>query len=105
MVSAGLSAVTKRILLISTVHILYAWHPLQLAKLGATLDQMSHGRWGINVVTGYKPSEFRMFGLESIEHDVRYEMADEFASLLGKLWSEDENLTIKEVDVILDGLT
>ncbi len=95
MVSAGLSAVTKRILLISTVHILYAWHPLQLAKLGATLDQMSHGRWGINVVTGYKPSEFRMFGLESIEHDVRYEMADEFASLLGKLWSEDENLTIK----------
>ena len=37
---------------------------------------MSRGRWGLNVVTGYKKSEFEMFGLEPIEHDFRYEMAD-----------------------------
>ena len=95
MVTAGLSTITKRILLISTVHILYAWHPLQLAKLGATLDQMSNGRWGINVVTGYKPSELAMFGVEPIAHDTRYEMAEEFVGLMERLWCEDENLTFE----------
>ncbi len=60
---AALSAITDRILLISTVHVLFGpWHPLHLAKFGATLDHISGGRWGINVVTGYAPSEARMFG-------------------------------------------
>lgn len=94
MVTAGLSTITKRILLISTVHILYGWHPLQLAKLGATLDQISNGRWGVNVVTGYKPSELAMFGIKPIEHDTRYQMAEEFAVIMERLWSEDENLTV-----------
>jgi FMNH2-dependent dimethyl sulfone monooxygenase len=92
-VTAGLAAVTKRILLISTVHILYGWHPLHLAKLGATIDSMSNGRWGLNVVTGYKRSEIEMFGLEPIPHDARYEMADEFTGLLKRLWLEDEEIT------------
>ena len=91
--TAGLAAVTKRILLISTVHILYGWHPLMLAKLGATIDAMSNGRFGLNVVTGYKPSEIEMFGLAPIEHDLRYAMADEFTSLLKRLWREDEEIS------------
>ncbi len=93
MVTAGLAALTKRILLISTVHVLYGWHPLHLAKLGATIDNMSGGRWGLNVVTGYKRSEVEMFGLEPIEHDQRYAMANEFTSLMKRLWSEDEEIT------------
>ena len=64
LVTAGLAALTKRIILISTVHVLYGWHPLHLAKFGATIDNMSGGRWGLNVVTGYKKSEFEMFGLK-----------------------------------------
>ena len=93
MVTAGLAAITKRVMLISTVHILYGWHPLHLAKFGATIDNMSGGRWGLNVVTGYKPSEFEMFGLDTIEHDKRYEMADEFTTLLERLWFDDDELT------------
>ena len=84
---------TKKIVLINTVHILYAWHPLHLAKFGAALDHISGGRWGINVVTGYKPSEYRMFGLDTIDHDLRYDMADEFTTILERLWDEDEDLT------------
>src|SRR3974390_494434 len=80
--NAALAARTQRIVLINTVHVLYAWHPLHLAKFGAAMDHISGGRWGINVVTGYKPSEYRMFGLEPIEHDLRYVMADEFATQL-----------------------
>ncbi len=92
-VTAGLAALTKRILLVSTVHILYGWHPLHLAKFGATIDNISGGRWGLNVVTGYKQSEFEMFGLDPIEHDRRYAMADEFTTIMERLWSEDEELT------------
>jgi dimethylsulfone monooxygenase len=94
-VNTALAAMTKRIVLINTVHLLYAWHPLHLAKFGAALDHISGGRWGVNVVTGYKPSEYRMFGLDMIEHDLRYDMADEFTTLLERLWAEDENLTFE----------
>jgi FMNH2-dependent dimethyl sulfone monooxygenase len=91
--NAALSSLTKTIVLINTVHVLYAWHPLHLAKFGAAMDHISGGRWGINVVTGYKPSEYRMFGLEPIEHDHRYVMADEFTTIMERLWSEDDELT------------
>ncbi|MFG1183745.1 LLM class flavin-dependent oxidoreductase [Xanthobacter aminoxidans] len=94
LVTAGLAAITRRILLVSTVHILYGWHPLHLAKFGATISEMSGGRWGLNMVTGYKKSEFEMFGLEQIEHDHRYVMADEFVTMMKRLWSEDENITL-----------
>jgi len=96
LVTAGLAVVTRRILLISTVHILYGWHPLHLAKFGATIDQMSNGRWGLNVVTGYKRSEFEMFGLEPIAHDRRYELAHQFTTLLKRLWHEEEEITVGE---------
>jgi len=93
--SAGLAPITKNVLLIATVHILYGWHPLHLAKYGAVIDHMSGGRWGLNVVTGYKESEFRMFGLDPIPHDERYAMASEFTTIMQRLWSEDEELTFK----------
>jgi FMNH2-dependent dimethyl sulfone monooxygenase len=92
-VTAGLAAITQRIMLISTVHVLYGWHPLHLAKFGATIDHISNGRWGLNVVTGYKQSEFEMFGLKPIAHDERYAMADEFTTLLKRLWQADEDIT------------
>jgi len=92
----ALSAVTERILLISTIHVLFGpWHPLHLAKFGATIDHISGGRWGINVVTGYSPREARMFGRQHIEHDRRYEMTEEFTDILCQLWGETEDLTLQ----------
>jgi FMNH2-dependent dimethyl sulfone monooxygenase len=95
LVTAGLAPLTRNIILVSTVHILYGWHPLHLAKFAASLDHMSHGRWGLNVVTGYKPSEYEMFGMAPIEHDLRYEMAEEFSVFMRRLWAADENLTVQ----------
>lgn len=90
----AMAAATERIILISTLHILYGpWHPLFLAKFGATLDHISGGRWGVNVVTGFDPGEARMFGKPQIEHDQRYEMADEFTGLMEELWSATGNVT------------
>jgi alkanesulfonate monooxygenase SsuD/methylene tetrahydromethanopterin reductase-like flavin-dependent oxidoreductase (luciferase family) len=92
----ALAAITERILLISTIHVLFGpWHPLHLAKFGATIDHISGGRWGINVVTGYSPREAQMFGGMHIEHDRRYEMAAEFTEILCRLWGETEDLTLE----------
>src|SRR5579863_8398244 len=92
----ALSAITERILLISTIHVLFGpWHPLHIAKFGATLDHISGGRWGINVVTGYSPREARMFGAQHIEHDQRYEMAGEFVDIACQLWGSSDNLTLQ----------
>ena len=90
--SASLAPLTRNVLLISTVHVLYGWHPLHIAKYGAVIDHISHGRWGLNVVTGYRKNESQMFGLESFPHDQRYAMADEFTAVMKRLWTEDENL-------------
>lgn len=92
---AALSSVTTRILLISTIHVLYGpWHPLHLAKFSATLDHISGGRFGINMVTGYAPREPRMFGIAQIEHDERYVRADEFVGIVERLWASHENVSI-----------
>jgi len=93
MATAGLAALTRRIVLISTVHVLYGWHPLELARMGATLNALSGGRWGLNVVTGYKREESAMFGIERIPHDRRYEMAGEFVRHLLALWQAEAPLT------------
>jgi FMNH2-dependent dimethyl sulfone monooxygenase len=92
MTVGALASITSRILLISTVHVLYGpWHPLHFAKFGATLDHISKGRWGVNVVTGHRGVEHEMFGWPQIEHDRRYELADEFLAVVQHLWAADED--------------
>ena len=90
--SAALAPLTHNVLLISTIHVLYGWHPLHIAKYGAVIDHISHGRWGLNVVTGYRPDEAGMFGRASFPHNQRYVMADEFTTVMKRLWTEDKNL-------------
>ena len=88
----AMAAITRNIMLISTIHVLYGpWHPLHLAKIGATLDHISRGRWGINIVTGHRAIEHEMFGWQRIEHDKRYDMASELFDVLHRLWSDPEN--------------
>ncbi|ETN40942.1 uncharacterized protein HMPREF1541_05222 [Cyphellophora europaea CBS 101466] len=90
----AMAAITKNILLVSTIHVLYGpLHPLHIAKYGATLDHIANGRWGINIVTGHRAVEHQMFGWNRIEHDKRYEMAAELFNVVNSLWGEDENLT------------
>jgi dimethylsulfone monooxygenase len=91
---AAMAAITQRILLISTVHVLYGpWHPLHFAKFGATLDHIAKGRWGVNIVTGHRAVEHEMFGWSRIDHDRRYELATEFVDVVQRLWWETENFS------------
>ncbi|MFP4848783.1 LLM class flavin-dependent oxidoreductase [Paraburkholderia sp. BR14264] len=91
---AAMTARTERIILVATSHVLYGpWHPLHFAKFSATLDHISKGRWGINVVTGHRAVEHEMFGWQRIEHDRRYDLAGEFLDAVQQLWSQPENFS------------
>ncbi|THG28584.1 NtaA/DmoA family FMN-dependent monooxygenase [Naasia lichenicola] len=61
--------------------------PFAFARRMSTLDHLTEGRVGWNIVTSYLPNAARNFGLEEeIPHDRRYEIADEFMDVVYKLW-------------------
>jgi FMN-dependent oxidoreductase (nitrilotriacetate monooxygenase family) len=62
-------------------------HPYSFARRMSTLDHLTEGRVGWNIVTGYLESAARNHGHDTITpHDVRYDMADEFLEVVYKLW-------------------
>ena len=81
----ALGQVTSRILLMSTVHTGGHLHPLHLSRLGGNIDHASNGRWGLNIVAGWPRADAEMCGLEPPDPDSRYEVGDEFTTLM-KLW-------------------
>lgn len=89
LLAMALFAVTEHIGVISTIHTSYH-HPSHVARMGATLDAFSDGRWGWNIVTGFLKQEAGLFGDEPVEHDERYRRAAEFVDVVKQLWSEIE---------------
>lgn len=62
-------------------------HPYPFARRMSTLDHLTGGRIGWNVVTGYLPSAARNMGQDDQPaHDSRYDHADEYLEVLYKLW-------------------
>jgi len=69
----------------------FGYHPYALARLVGTLDQVSSGRAGWNVVTGSSDLAAQNFGNERLpEHDLRYDMADEYIEVVKQLWQSWE---------------
>jgi len=61
--------------------------PYSLARRFSTLDHLTRGRIGLNIVTGYLTSAAKNFGFEEqTEHDERYVRAEEYVNVLYKLW-------------------
>ncbi len=87
--SLGLLLATERLKVIAAVHP-GLWHPGVLAKLGATADHMSHGRFAVNVVSGWFKGEFTALGEHWLDHDERYRRSEEFIRALRGIWTEDE---------------
>ncbi|WP_128475934.1 LLM class flavin-dependent oxidoreductase [Halorussus pelagicus] len=64
-------------------------HPYQLARELSTLDHLTDGRVAFNIVTSYLESAARNLGLgERMDHDDRYDRADEFMEVCYALWEE-----------------
>ncbi|MFC5704434.1 LLM class flavin-dependent oxidoreductase [Cohnella faecalis] len=74
-------------------------HPYSLARKMSTLDHLTDGRVGWNIVTSNLDSAARNFGLDGqIAHDKRYERGDEFLEVAYKLWEEswEDGAVIKD---------
>lgn len=81
-----MAAVTKNLVFGITASTTYE-QPYSLARRFSTVDHLSNGRVAWNIVTSYLDSAARNFGLsEQVEHDTRYEIADEYMEVLYKLW-------------------
>jgi FMN-dependent oxidoreductase (nitrilotriacetate monooxygenase family) len=64
-------------------------HPFNLARKVSTLDHLTDGRVGWNIVTGYSASVAANFGFdELLDHDERYVQADEYLEVAYRLWEE-----------------
>ncbi|WP_307832114.1 LLM class flavin-dependent oxidoreductase [Prauserella cavernicola] len=61
-------------------------HPFSLARRFTTLDHLTKGRVGWNVVTGYLTSAAENLGLTRLPHDERYALAEEHLEVCYKLW-------------------
>lgn len=84
---AGLASVTSKIKLFATAATLAA-PPAMVARMASTIDSISNGRFGINLVTGWQRPEYEQMGLwpgdEHFKH--RYDMLSEYAQVLRDLW-------------------
>ena len=81
---AALAAATHRIAIFVTVHVPLV-HPVFAAKAVATIDHVSHGRVGLNMVCGWNKQEFDMFGADLIAHDDRDEQGLEWYEVFSRL--------------------
>ncbi|MFI6924252.1 LLM class flavin-dependent oxidoreductase [Nonomuraea spiralis] len=87
---AALASVTDHIGLIATVSTTYN-EPFHVARKFASLDHISGGRAGWNIVTSASEAEALNFGVERPAHAARYARADEFLDVVGKLWDSWED--------------
>ncbi|MFT3671190.1 LLM class flavin-dependent oxidoreductase [Aestuariivirga sp.] len=84
----AMAAVTEHLGFGVTVNLSFE-HPFTLARRFSTLDHLTGGRVGWNIVTGYLESASKAFGAETLtDHDTRYEIAEEYVSLVYRLWME-----------------
>ncbi|WP_028272675.1 LLM class flavin-dependent oxidoreductase [Arthrobacter sp. UNC362MFTsu5.1] len=88
---SAIAAATEKIGLIGTASTTYL-EPYNAARLFASLDHLSGGRAGWNIVTTGAERAARNFGLdEHPPHAERYSRADEFVQVVGKLWDSWED--------------
>ena len=104
--AAVMAAVTEHVGFGITAGTAYE-HPVPFARRLSTLDHLTKGRVGWNVVTGYLPSAARNLGQrDQMEHDQRYEHADEYLEVVYKLlegsWEDGAVLRDRERGIFAD---
>jgi len=102
---AALSAITTRVGLVPTVSTSYT-DPYNIARAVGTLDHLSHGRAGWNVVTGFSVEEAQNYGLDAVPSSAeRYQRATEFFEVTNGLfdsWDDDAIPRDKESGIFFD---
>ena len=87
--ACGLLASTQEITTFGTLHVAFV-NPVFAAKQMVTADHIGHGRFGLNIVSGWNPIEFGMMGVALGDHDGRYDYTEEWIEIVKRIWSEDK---------------
>jgi FMN-dependent oxidoreductase (nitrilotriacetate monooxygenase family) len=88
--AAMIAAATSRMGVVATMSTM-AYPPFMLARLASTIDSISGGRFGWNIVTSGEDSAAQNFGMDELPpREVRYEMADEYVDLVCRLFDSWE---------------
>src|ERR1700685_1101146 len=84
---AGLASVTERIQLFATCAVLTMPPPIT-ARMATTIDSISHGRFGVNIISGWQRREYTQMGIwHCAEHYKRtYDYGPEDVTIMQKLW-------------------
>lgn len=85
---AGLAAVTSRIKLFASTAVL-TLPPALVARMATTIDSISGGRFGINIVSGWQKAEYEQMGLwpGDAYFGYRYDYATEYVQVMKELWT------------------
>ncbi|MFP6888843.1 MAG: LLM class flavin-dependent oxidoreductase [Nitrospinota bacterium] len=87
--AAALATLTRSIELIVASKSAYR-HPALVAQMGANIDQISGGRFAINIVSGWWGLEHEMAGIPFPPHDERYDLSEEVIKVLKGYWTKEE---------------
>jgi alkanesulfonate monooxygenase len=101
--AAGIAEATKRIEIIAAIKP-FLYHPGVLAKQALGIDQISGGRFAINLVSGWFLPEMQQLALPQIDHDSRYAYSEEWLGIVRKLLA-GETVSHKGRFVSVDDLT
>jgi FMN-dependent oxidoreductase (nitrilotriacetate monooxygenase family) len=100
-----IAAATSRLGVIATASTSF-YPPFLAARLFSTLDHLTDGRVGVNLVTSSPHAAAQNYGYDQhFEHDLRYEMADEWTAVVKELWDtweRDALLLDEETGVFAD---
>ncbi|SNB61996.1 alkanesulfonate monooxygenase [Arboricoccus pini] len=81
---AGLAAITSRIEIIAAIKP-YLFHPVVLAKMATQIEEISQGRFAINLVNAWYKPEFERAGIPFTDHDDRYAYGREWIDIVRPL--------------------
>ena len=84
--AAGIAGATRNSGVISTSHVALN-HPIIAAKQSTVIDHISGGRYTLNIVNGWNFPEMEMFGVSLLEHEDRYACAEEWLTIVKRLWT------------------
>jgi len=87
--AAALAPMTKTINIMSAVHP-GIMDPRIAAKMGASIDRISGGRFCVNIVNGGRPHEFAVFGQWIEQSEARYRRMHEFIKVMRGMWTSDD---------------
>jgi alkanesulfonate monooxygenase SsuD/methylene tetrahydromethanopterin reductase-like flavin-dependent oxidoreductase (luciferase family) len=88
--AAGLAQATENIGIFTTTHVPTV-HPIVASKMATTIDHISGGRFGMNLVMGWFTPEMELFGRKQLEHDERYEFGQDWLEFAMQLWNEEKS--------------